>query len=184
MDNKHPIIESLAEDLLTRDHLRKYLGVGRNRIPEILERFELHPVEGKFPIRAVWRQILWIEPVDAEQEALLREHLRPTGWVAAQVRRGHSTVRTKLREHRFEYPEPAVDLGDPDADSRSKRWIPAQIRAATLGDDVPRFPVAAPHRALEARLYLAGTVTNPDGPTCVNNAFARILHDNARLSPQ
>ena len=62
MDNKHPIIESLAEDLLTRDHLRKYLGVGRNRIPEILERFELHPVEGKFPIRAVWRQILGSSP--------------------------------------------------------------------------------------------------------------------------
>ena len=184
MDHAHTVITPRNGDLLTRKELREYLDVGRNRIPEILERFDLRPVEGLFPFRSVWRQILWIEPVDAEQEALLREPLRPIGWVTKQSGRASSTVRAKVREGRFGYPGPAVDLGGPDGFSRSKRWLAPQIRAAKEGEDIPRFRIIGPLLDMKSALDLQEFSPESEDQTSINNAFSGILHSNARVSLQ
>ena len=93
-----------------------------------------------------------------------------------------STVRNKLSKGTFEYPGPIADLGDPEKTSRSRRWLPAQIRAARSGDPVPTFRTVVPLRP-DVDLAAAEPVSEPD-PDAVNNAFAEIIRLNAKDSRQ
>ena len=135
-----------APGLLTRQELADLVNVGINEVPSLLGRFHLTPIEGRFPVRSVWRQVLGVEPQDDDEAALLMEQLQPITWVAAQIGKAPSTVRSKLREGTFEYPAPIADLGDPEKTSRSRRWLPEQIRAARRGDPVPTFRAVEPLR--------------------------------------
>lgn len=184
MRNAHPVITPRNGDLLTREELRAYLDVGRNRIPAIVSRFDLQPIENLFPFRSVWRQILGLEPCDPEQEALLREPLRPLGWVADQAGRGHSTVRAKVRNGRFEYPAPVVDLGDSDKVSRSKRWLAPQIRAAMRGEGIPSFRIIAPILHSRSGYSLSEIGLKSENQASIHNVFSKILHSNDRNSPK
>lgn len=174
-----PLITPRTPGLLTREEFASYLQVGINEIPIIVVRFELEPVEGRFPWRSIWRQVMGIEPADPEQEQLLRQQLQGIGWVARQVGRGASTVRRKVREGRFEYPAPVVDLGNPEIDSRLKRWLPAQILARKRGDDVPVFSTVEPVRRADAGQNTAsdGQEELAGGPE--NNVFAEIIRAGA-----
>ncbi|WP_297976221.1 hypothetical protein [uncultured Amaricoccus sp.] len=167
--------------LLTRQELADLVNVGINEIPRLLGQFHLMPIEGCFPVRSVWRQVLGVEPQDDEDAALLMEQLQPITWVAAQIGKGSSTVRNKLSEGTFEYPGPIADLGDPEKTSRSRRWLPAQIRAARRGDAVPTFRAVEP---LRPEVEASAEPASEPAPEAVNNAFAEILRLNAENSRQ
>jgi hypothetical protein len=175
------IIEPRTPGLLSRRELQDYLNVGKNALPGIEARFNLAPVENHFPWRTIWRQVLRLEPADDEDALLLREQLQPIDWVARRIGGSPSSVRAKLRDGSFGYPWPVVDLGAADVVSRSRRWIPAQIRAAILGDPAPSFtsvepiprdpePTAGPRDARQA----GGGIASSD------NAFARMVRNNAK----
>lgn len=175
------IIEPRTPGLLTRREFASWLNVGINEVPRLMRQFHLTPIEGRFPVRSIWRQVLGVEPQDEASAALLMEQLQKITWVAAQVGKASSTVRGKLNAGDFEYPGPIVDLGDPAKTSRSRRWLPAQIRAAQGGEPVPAF------RAVEPLGADAGAAANPafdPGSDTVNNAFAEILRLNASHSRQ
>jgi hypothetical protein len=175
------IIVPGTSGLLTRQELADWLNVGINEVPRLLRRFHLTPIEGRFPVRSVWRQVLGVEPQDDDEAALLMERLQPITWVARQIGKAPSTVRNRLSEGTFEYPGPIADLGDPKKTSRSRRWLPAQIRAARRGDPVPTFRAVEPLRPdVEAS---AEPAAEP-APEAVNNAFAEILRLNAENSRQ
>jgi hypothetical protein len=169
--------------LLNRVELARYLNVGRNEIPAILRRFAIEPVAGRFPWRSVWRQVLRVEPHDEVQEALLRQQLQKIGWVAAAVQRAPSTVRRRVADDGIGYPAPAVDLGDPEVRSRSRRWIPALILAHQQGRPLPVFRIVEPIEAV------ASPTTGPGGEpgpaalgTAATSAFAEILRLKAASS--
>lgn len=176
-----PTIVPKTPGLLTRQELADLMNVGINEVPRLLDRFHLTPIEARFPVRSVWRQVLGVEPRDEDEAALLMEQLQPITWVAAQVGKASSTVRSKLSEGTFEYPGPIADLGDAQKTSRSRRWLPAQIRAARRGDPVPVFRAVEPLRP-DARAT-AEPASEP-APEAVNNAFAEILRLNAEKSRQ
>lgn len=178
------IIEPATPGLLTRGELADYLNVGKNLVPEIIRRFGLQPVEDRFPERAVWRQVLGVEPADAEEEALLREQLQPITWVAARIGRAASTVRNKLRKGTFGYPAPITDLGNPKIDSRSRRWIPAQIRACRDGEPVPAFIPVAPIQSAVGQKPASKNAQETAPEQAIHNAFGQILGYNAEASRQ
>lgn len=178
-----PVIVPKTAGLLTRRELCAYLQVGVNEIPRILERFGLEPVEGGFPSRSVWRQVLGVEPVDEDQERLLMQPLQDINWVARQVGRGVSTVRAKVRGGRFEYPAPIVDLGDPKKTSRMKRWVPEQILARKLGDAVPVFRAVEPLRRDDWPRSAPGDGPKSPAEAAANNAFAEMIRSNAGSPP-
>lgn len=175
------IITPETPDLLTREEFADLVNVGINEVPRLLCQFHLTPLEGRFPVRSVWRQVLGVEPQDEDEAALLMEQLQPITWVAAQIGKASSTVRSKLSEGTFEYPRPIADLGDPKKTSRSRRWLPAQIRAARNGDPVPTFRAVAPFRPEGEATAEPASEAAPDA---VNNAFAEILRLNAKNSRQ
>jgi hypothetical protein len=175
------IIDPKTPGLLTRCDFAEFLNVGINEVPRLVRQFHLTPLEGHFPVRSVWRQVLCLEPQGDDDEALLMEQLQPITWVAAQIGRAASTVRDKLRDGTFEYPAPIADLGDPEKTSRSRRWLPAQILAARNGDPVPMFRAVEPLRPDDEAP--AGPVQKPP-PEAVNNAFAEVVRLSAKLPQQ
>lgn len=167
--------------LLTRSEFADWLNVGINEIPRLLGQFCLAPIEGRIPVRSVFRQVMKIEPRDDDEVAVLMEQLQPASWVAAQIGKGRSTVRTKLATGAFEYPGPIADLGAPEKRSRSRRWLPAQIRAARNGDPIPTF------ERVEALRDAAGTATQPApevAADAANNVFAQIVRLNDSIPRQ
>ena len=167
--------------LLTRSEFATWMNVGLNEVPRLLGQFRLVPIEGRIPVRSVCRQVMGVEPRDDEEVAVLMEQLQPASWVAAQIGKGRSTVRTKLATGAFEYPGPIADLGAPEKRSRSRRWLPAQIHAARNGDPIPIFePVESPRGDGGTEAAPASEIT----ADAVNNAFARILQLNDRNSRQ
>lgn len=164
--------------LLTRSEFADWLNVGINEVPRLLAQFDLTPIEGRIPVRSVCRQVMKIEPRDDDEIALLMEQLQPIAWVAAQVGKGHSTVRSKLARSSFDYPGPIADLGGTEKRSRSRRWLPAQIRAARNGDPIPTF------ERVEALRDAAGTVTPEVAADAANNVFAQIVRLNDSIPRQ
>jgi hypothetical protein len=185
MPHAPSIIEPRTPGLLSRGELQDYLNVGKNALPGIAERFNLAPVENHFPWRTIWRQILGLQPADEEEVALLREQLQPIDWVARRIGGSQSTVRTKVRGGTFDYPGPAVDLGRPGVASRSRRWIPAQIRAAIDGDTVPLFtPVEPIPRDPDGTAMPVDARPGAGGIAASHNAFAEMVRHNALKSRQ
>jgi hypothetical protein len=94
-----------------------------------------------------------------------------------------STVRCKLRDGVFGYPGPVVDLGAHDVTTRSRRWSPAQIRAAIAGDTVPLFTPAEPMRRDRDRTASPADARSvPGGIAPSSNAFAQMVLNNAKGS--
>ena len=166
--------------LLTRSEFADWLNVGVNEVPRLLAQFDLTTLEGHVPVGSVMRQVLGVAPRDDDETSMLMEQLQPIAWVAAQVGKAPSTVRSKLAAGSFEYPGPIVDLGDPEKRSRSRRWLPAQIRAARNGDPIPAFaPADQPGEDPASDASAAPDVA----PDAANNAFAaiaRLNDDNPR----
>jgi hypothetical protein len=185
MLHAYSFIEPTTPGLLSQRELQDYLNVGKNALPGIVERFDLAPVENHFPWRTIWRQILRLEPADEEEAMLLREQLQPIDRVAGMIGRSRSCVRAKLRDGTFGYPGPVADLGAADVVSRSRRWLPAQIRAAILGEAVPLFTAVEP---IPRAPMTAGRPVDAEpaagGVAPSNNAFARMVQNNAKESRQ
>lgn len=179
------IIEPKTPGLLSRRELQDYLNVGKNALPGIVERLNLTPLENRFPWRSIWRQILHLEPADDAEAMLLREQLQPIDWVTRKIGAKPSTIRAKIRAGTFGYPGPVVDLAPSDVVSRSKRWVPAQIRAAIQGDPVPLFtPVEPIPRDPEVRTRPVAAKPAAGGIAPSNNAFAQMVRNNANKSRQ
>ena len=182
MSRSDQLISPKTPGLLTRAELGLHLQVGRNEIPKILARFELSPVERHFPWRSIWRQLLGLAPADEEQELWLQQQLQTIDWVARQTGSAASTVRRKLREGSFDYPAPAVDLGDRQVASRSRRWIPAQILARKRGERVPVFSSVEPFQRVGEELMgnSGGYILSED--QAPNNVFAAMIQHNAQAA--
>jgi hypothetical protein len=171
--------------LLTRQEFVDWLNVGINEVPRLLGRFHLTPIEGRVPVRSAWRQLLRVEPTDDDEARVLMEQLQPITWIAAQIGRAPSTVRNKLSKGAFEYPGPIVDLGDPEKIGRSRRWLPAQVRAARRGDAVPTFRTVEPFRPdPETPAARAPAPEAEPASVAINSAFGKILRLSADDSRQ
>ncbi|MCB1359167.1 MAG: hypothetical protein KDK53_22590 [Maritimibacter sp.] len=122
------------------DELRRYLGVGRNEVSGIATRFGLTRLAGHYPERAVWRQVLGVEPRDEIEADLLRQPLEDIKWVSWVIDRKPSTVRGQIAAGTFSYPS-GVQLGDTSTTSRprTRRWIPEEIRRLAAGRRDPEF---------------------------------------------
>jgi hypothetical protein len=78
-------IQQAEAGWFTRRELQAYLGVGKNAVGAISDRFGLTDVEGCFDERDVWRRILHLEPVHDHSAHLLRIPLRDiVPWVDAE----------------------------------------------------------------------------------------------------
>lgn len=138
-------IEPKTPGLLTRQELASYLQVDYDAVPDIARRFGLTTVEDHFPERAVWRQVLGLEPIDEAAADLLRQQLQDIGWVSRRVGKATSTIRDKIRAGTFQY-SPGVQLGAVVADRpapRTRRFVPALIEAQRCDDPVPDFRIIA-----------------------------------------
>lgn len=124
----------------TTDELRRYLGVGRNEVSRIAARFGLTKLAGHYPERAVWRQILGVEPRDEIEANLFRQPLVDINWVSWVIDGKPSTVRNQIAAGTFAYPN-GVQLGNCSSTSppRTRRWIPEEIRRLASGRGDPGF---------------------------------------------
>lgn len=161
----------------TATELGDWLGVSRNSVPEIAERFGLKRSEGNYPEADVWRKILGIDPRHEADRELLRRPLAASEWVARKTGTPPSTLRSKVKQGTFEYPL-GVQLGEASDDRgapRSRRWIPCIIDALSDGRQPPDFREVRPLGVASTPAEEAQT--GPENSPA-NNAFARIASSN------
>jgi hypothetical protein len=127
-------IQQAEAGWFTRRELQAYLGVGKNAVAAIVDRFDLTDVEGCFDDRDVWRRILHLEPVHDHGAHLLRIPLRDLHWVASQLGKASSTIRNEIARGVFPFGA-GVQLGALDADSgpRLRRWCAPVFDAERRG---------------------------------------------------
>ncbi|WP_146681611.1 hypothetical protein [Thioclava sp. F28-4] len=120
--------------------LRLYLGVGRNSVTDITQRFGIDKIHGLYPECNIWRQLFGIAPSDEVAKAQLREPLADIAWVSRMTGVPLSTLRNSLRNRQWRY-DYGVQLGQDDGEAypRLRRWIPALIRAQAIGSPAPSF---------------------------------------------
>lgn len=159
-----------------------WLGVSRNSVAEIAERFGLCAMEGRYPEAEVYRKILGIEPRDDQDRDLLRRPLEGSGWLSRKTGVPASTIRAKVRKGTFAYPlgVQLSETSDGGAKPRSRRWIPCVIEPLAEGKAPPDFAKDA-HKTAERPEEMSGS---SDGSGRPNNVFARIAHGNAQCAPQ
>jgi hypothetical protein len=119
-------IQQVEAGWFTRSELQAYLGVGKNTVGAISDRFGLTDVEGCFDERDVWRRILHLEPVHNHGAHLLRIPLRDIRWVAGQLGKASSTIRNEIARGAFPFGS-GVQLGALNSDGcpRLRRWCAA-----------------------------------------------------------
>lgn len=162
--------------------LGTWLGVSRNSVAEIAERFGLRAIEGRYPEAEVYRKILGIEPRDDQDRDLLRRPLEGTGWLSRKTGVPASTVRAKVRKGTFAYPL-GVQLSETSeggAEPRSRRWIPCLIESLAEGMALPDF-VQVARKTDERPVERSG---NSGGSGRPNNVFAQIARGDAQGAPQ
>ena len=135
-----PISTSLRqseEGWFTRRELQEYLGVGKNAVPGIADRFKLTCIDGSYDEREVWRRLLGLEPVGDPGVHLLRMGLRDIHWVAGLLGKATSTVRNEISSGTFPYGH-GVQLGTrtEGQEPRLRRWcapvLDAELRGVPL----------------------------------------------------
>jgi len=141
---RQPIIPAKPAGLSTEE-LRRYLGVGRNAVSGIAQRFGIEKVHGLYPEPVVWRQLFGFAPDDDAARALLREPLTDINWVAWLTGHPHSTISAALREDRWRY-DCGVQLGEAAGTMhpRSRRWLPCLLRAQITGAATASFRLVEP----------------------------------------
>jgi hypothetical protein len=134
MQSIDPPIQQAEAGWFSRRELRAYLGVGKNAVRAIADRFGLTDVEGCFDERDVWRRILHLEPVHDRGAHLLRIPLRDIRWVAGQLGKASSTIRNEIARGAFPFGS-GVQLGALNADGgpRLRRWCAPVFHAERLG---------------------------------------------------
>jgi hypothetical protein len=127
-------IQQAEAGWFTRSELQAYLGVGKNAVAAIADRFSLTDVERSFDERDVWRRILQLEPVHDHGAHLLRIPLRDIHWVAGQVGKASSTIRNEIARGVFPFGS-GVQLGalDAEAGPRLRRWCAPVFEAECRG---------------------------------------------------
>jgi hypothetical protein len=127
-------IQQAEAGWFTRRELQAYLGVGKNAVAAIADRFGLTEVEGCFDERDVWRRILHLAPVHEHGAYLLRIPLRDLHWVAGQLGKASSTIRNEIARGTFPF-DSGVQLGALDADGgpRLRRWCAPVFDAERRG---------------------------------------------------
>lgn len=141
---RKPIIPASPAGLST-DELRRYLGVGRNNVSAIAQRFGIENLHGIYPESVVWRQLFGLTPDDDAARAALREPLADINWVSCATGVARSTIRDHLRSGTWQY-DRGVQLGDDGKTQvpRLRRWIPALIRSRRFASPVPDFSSIPP----------------------------------------
>jgi hypothetical protein len=168
------IVAQEKPGFFNRAELCVYLRVGRNELRSIVARFDLVPIDGHYPERRVWRQILEVEPTSDEGAELLRVRFMEIDWVAKCLEKAPSTVRNQIAGGTFRY-STGVQLGNEDKGrhARLRRWC-APLFLAQIKGNVPDFVRSVP------RLRLAATpIGLPDLPE--NNAA--IPHNSITWEP-
>ena len=172
---RHPGFFTLGE-------LGVWLGISRNSVGDVAERFGLHAIDGRYPEAEVYRKILGIDPRDDQDRERLRRPLEGAGWLSRKTGVPASTARAKVRNGTFGYPHGVQLSGvsEGGAEPRSRRWIPCVIEALSEGKEPPEFvrviyePTDAPAEIPEkVRSYGA-----------VNNIFAQIARRNDQVAPR
>ena len=165
-----------------QSELATWLGVSRNSVADIADRFGLRPLEGRFPEAEVYRKILRIDPRDDHDRDCLRRPLEGSGWLSRTTGVPASSIRSRVRNGSFDYPL-GVQLSETSeggAEPRSRRWIACVIEALADGREPPSFaqvggePTATPRE-------MPGCA---DGSGAPNNVFARIARGNDSAAPQ
>ncbi|WP_271881329.1 hypothetical protein [Phaeobacter italicus] len=162
----------------SKTELAEWLGVSRNSVAGIAERFGIREIENLFPEADVWRKILGIDPRHEEDRVLLRRPLRDGTWFARQTGIPQSTIRAKIREGTLEYPHGVQLSEESEAGGapRSRRWIACVIEALADGKTAPAFSPAVSVKTPSA-LGKDGGGEAAQAPGL--NVFAQILHRNA-----
>jgi hypothetical protein len=111
-----------------------YLGIGKNTVTAIADRFGLTCVDGCFDEPDVWRRLLDLEPVHDHGIHLLRMPLRDIHWVGAQPGEAASTTRNEISRGAFPFGS-GVQLGALAADGgpRLRRWCAPVFDAERRG---------------------------------------------------
>ncbi|MFZ3584857.1 hypothetical protein ACOI1H_22290 [Loktanella sp. DJP18] len=160
-----------------------WLGVSRNSIPDVAERFRITSIEGLYPEADVWRRILMISPRHEDDRRLLRKPLQGSVWLARRTGVPSSTVRAKIRKGTFEYPR-GVQLSEAKEDGgppRSRRWIPCIIEALADGRQPPEFEYV---ERVDASCFFEKNGAKKPVHLIANNVFAQIVHDKAEIAQQ
>lgn len=144
------IIAQKKPGLFDRAELGAYLNVGQNELKSIAVRFGLVPIDGHYPERRVWRQILEVESAKEEGAALLRVGLVDIDWVAKRLGKATSTIRNRIAEGTFRY-STGVQLGNAEEGrhARLRRWC-APLFLAQIEGDIPDFVRSVPRLRLAA----------------------------------
>jgi hypothetical protein len=126
-------IQQAEAGWFSRRELQDYLGVGKNALTAIAERFGLTNVDGCFDERDVWRRLLDLEPMHNHGVELLRIPLRDIDWIAGQLGKASSTVRNEISRGSFPF-GCGVQLGDLSKHSpRTRRWCAPVFNAERRG---------------------------------------------------
>jgi hypothetical protein len=130
-------IQQAEAGWFNRRELQQYLGVGKNAVAAIADRFALTCIDGSYDERDVWLRVLDLEPVHDHGVQLLRVPLRDIHWVAGRVKKAPSTVRNEISRGAFRF-GCGVQLGATDTagHARSRRWcgpvFDAELSGVTL----------------------------------------------------
>jgi hypothetical protein len=110
----------------------------------------LLPIDGHYPERRVWRQILEVEPTTDRGAELLRVGLTEIDWVAKCLEKAPSTVRNQIAGGTFRY-STGIQLGNEEKGrhARLRRWC-APLFLAQIEGDVPDFVRSVPRLRLAA----------------------------------
>ncbi|WP_154665098.1 hypothetical protein [Leisingera daeponensis] len=167
----------------SKTELAEWLGVSRNSVAAIGERFGIREIENLFPEADVWRKILGIDPRHEEDRVLLRRPLQDSTWFASQTGIPPSTIRAKIREGTLEYPH-GVQLSEESeagGPPRSRRWVACVIEALADGKTAPAFSPAVSVNAPSAPVQDGG---GEAAQASRLNVFAQIVHGNAEGAAQ
>jgi hypothetical protein len=130
-------IQQAEAGWFNRRELQQYLGVGKNAVAAIADRFGLNCIDGSYDERDVWRRILDLEPVHDHGVHLLRMPLRDIHWIAGRVGKAPSTVRNEIASGAFRFGRGVqIAATDTGRDARTRRWCEpvfnAELRSVAL----------------------------------------------------
>jgi hypothetical protein len=171
---KRPGVMSTAE-------LAAWAQVGKNAIPQIVERFGIREITGnakfhRFPVHDVLSKILGVTPQTPEDLERLLIPLQKASWVSKMTGISVSAISASVCEKRGVLPSP-IELtitGKDQAPARGRRWIPAQIEAHLSGHPIPFLTSKTTVRKALSKRY----------PDPSRNIFAAICGSNAEVSRQ
>lgn len=166
---------------MTTAELAAWAQVGKNAVPQLVDRFGVRELTGnaknhRFAVQELLRKIIGVTAASQEDLAMLLMPLQKAAWVAQITGLSTSAISAGVCENRSPLPAP-VELtatGPDQAPARGRRWLPVQVEAYLRGDPIP---------------FLAPRLPLPKHPDTraqepARNVFAAICADSARSSRQ